>query len=461
MSETRNACLAVDFGAGSGRVIAGEQLPDGQLRLTEVHRFGNRQVRLGDSLYWDFPALFAEMTEGIAKAVAQGFHILSVGIDTWGVDFGLLTEGGRLLSNPLCYRDSHTAGLPEHLWSDRDEVLAHFAESGIYPISINSLYQLVALKEREPQMFECAATLLFMPDLFAYFLTGEKSCERTIASTSELLLADRPEWNRKLISRLGLPERIFGKIVEPGTVKGHILPDVASRLGIDYDVPVIAAGGHDTACAVYASRLQSGGARQAFISSGTWSLFGMEIPQPVCTPAAYDSAYTNEGAVGGTVRILQNIPGMWILQQLVAKWTSQGTFEGYDKLIADAEAATIDSLIDVDDPAFVAPADMALAIAGYCREHGLAVPSAPAEYARVAIRSLARRYGKAIDGLNAILPADERPTRINIVGGGSRNTFLNRLTAEATGLEVLAGPVEATAIGSLALQFRTLGLTEA
>ncbi len=456
MDSQRNACLAIDFGAGSGRVIAGEMLPDGLIELTEIHRFANRQVRLGDSLYWDFPALYSEMLEGIRLASAMGFHILSVGIDTWGVDFGLITPSGRLLSNPLCYRDSHTAGLPERMWPTTEEKLHHFRDSGIFPININSLYQLAALREREPEMVEIAGSLLFMPDLFSFFLTGVASCERTIASTSELLTAGGEDWNWQLIRQLGLPERLFGRLIDSGSIKGYILPSVASALGIDYDVPVIASGGHDTACAVYASRKQSDGRRQAFISSGTWSLFGQEIPEPVCTPDAFDCGYTNEGAVGGTIRILQNIPGMWILQQLVAGWTAAGIFEGYDNLIASAQESAIDTIIDVDDPAFVAPVNMASAITTYCIDHSLDIPVTPADYARVAIRSLARRYRKAIEGLIAILPESDRPEAINIVGGGSRNQYLNRLTEEETGLPVIAGPVEATAIGSITLQFETL-----
>lgn len=445
------ACLAIDFGAGSGRVIAGEMTPGGEVRLTEVHRFANRQVRLGDTLYWDFPALFAEMCDGISRAASR-FRILSLGIDTWGVDFGLLTPEGRLLSLPLCYRDSHTASFHPTEAESRER----FAQSGIYPLDINTLSQLIALKAREPEMLAMAGQLLFMPDLFAYFLTGFAACESTIASTSELLKAGTHEWNYPLIDSLGLPRRIFGHIIEPGTVRGNLTPEVAARLGIGYTVPVIAAGGHDTACAVYASRSLSDGEPQAFISSGTWSLFGMEVADPVVTDEAFRAAYTNEGAVGCTIRLLQNIPGLWILQQLVAQWTARGCFDGYDALLAAAEESTISSVVNVDDPAFVAPADMERALADYCRTHGMAVPGTTAEFARVAMLSLADRYRKAVDGLNSLVPPARRPRRINIVGGGSRNRFLNRLTEEATGLPVLAGPVEATAIGSLLLQFETL-----
>lgn len=447
------ACLAVDFGAGSGRVIAGEKGSDGTIGLTELHRFANRPVRLGDSLHWDFPALFAEMCEGIRLAAAK-FHVLSIGIDTWGVDFGLLSPGGRLLALPLCYRDSHTAALRP----TEDERRRRFCQSGIYPLDINTLSQLIALRSREPEMLRMAGRLLFMPDLFAYFLTGTATCERTIASTSELLLPGQPEWNYDLIDLYGLPRHIFGEIIEPGTVRGHLTADIRRQLGLDYEVPVIAAGGHDTACAVYASSSKGGESPKAFLSSGTWSLLGMVIPEAVITDEAFDAGYTNEGAVGGTVRILQNIPGLWILQQLVAGWTARGIFNGYDSLINKAGKARTDILIDVDDPAFVAPHDMEQAIADYCREHGMTVPATPAEMTRTVLESLARRYRKAIDGLRRVLPPDRHPQSIDIVGGGSRNRLLNRLTEEATWLPVTAGPVEATATGSVMLQFKTLGL---
>ncbi len=453
--KINGVCLAIDFGAGSGRVIAGSRCSGQEMELTELHRFVNRQVRLGDSLYWDFPALFSEMLEGIRCAAARGMHILSVAIDTWGVDFGLITLAGRLLSNPLCYRDSHTEGLPEAIWSDADALRTHYAESGIYPLSINTLYQLVALNRREPAMMEAAGKLLFMPDLFAFFLTGSATCERTIASTSELLTTDG-EWNLPLIDRLGLPRHLFGELVDSGTLKGYIDRNILRSLGIGYDIPVIAAGCHDTACAVYASSANSTGEPHAFISSGTWSLFGQEIPSPVTSTEAYSSGYTNERAVGGTIRILQNIPGMWILQQLVKKWTANGSFTGYDDLIVAAERAEIDSLIDVDDASFVNPHDMEEAISLYCRDHAMTEPATEGEYAAVALRSLALRYHKAINGLNDILSPAQRPKAINIVGGGSRNAYLNRLTAQATGLPVVAGPVEATALGSIALQIETL-----
>lgn len=450
------ACLAIDFGAGSGRVIAGVMLDNGDISLDEIHRFANRQVRLGDTLHWDFPALYAEMCEGIRRAVDKGYHVLSVGIDTWGVDFGLITANGSLVGNPICYRDTHTEGWPDKLFASHDEKLAQYQTTGTYPGEINTLYQLAALQQREPQLLASADRLLFMPDLFAYYLTGVASCELTIASTSELLLAGKAEWHKALIRQLDLPEKLFGQIVPAGTVKGKFLPQVARQLGLDSEAVVMAVGSHDTASAVYASHATHRNPSLAFLSSGTWSLLGKELDKTVCTVEAYAQGYTNEAGAGGSNCLLQNIPGMWILQNLVKKWQAQGVFAGYDKLMDEAEKATVSSTIDVDAPVFVAPDDMEQAITAYCTASGQDAPQSPADYARVAIRSLAQRYAKAIAGMNAILAPAERPRGINIVGGGCRNRFLNRLTEEATGLPVIAGPVEASAIGNLLLQYSTL-----
>lgn len=455
MSRDNSVCLAVDFGAGSGRVIAGRPSPGGELLLDEVHRFDNSPVRLGPTLHWDFPMLYAQMCRGIRKAAERGYRVASVGIDTWGVDFGLLTPVGALAGLPLCYRDGHTAGLPEQMWPGRDGRVARYRRSGIWPNAINTLYQLAALARREPGLLAAADRLLFMPDLFGYFLTGSATTERTIASTSEMLVAGAGEWDRPLIDELGLPQRLFGPIVEPGTVKGAFLPEVARSLGLEPGAVLVAVGSHDTASAVGASQAAPG-TRQAFLSSGTWSLLGMALTAPVCTPEALDQGYTNEAGVDGATCLLQNIPGLWILQNLVKKWETQGRFEGYDRLTEQAEASAVDSLIDVDHPAFTAPDDMEAAITDYCREHDCQAPRTPGDYARVALRSLARRYTKAVEGLNALLPEEQRPLGVNIVGGGSRNGYLNRLTAEATGLPVTAGPVEATAIGNIAVQLQTL-----
>lgn len=445
--------IAVDFGAGSGRVMAGRIDPDGVMHISELHRFANRRVQLGHHTYWDFPALFAEMMEGLRKAAATG-RINSIAIDTWGVDFGLIDSAGCLLGNPVCYRDPSTAGYPERL-AEMVSPTEHYGEAGIQVMDINTIYRLMAIADEQPQMLAAAASLLFTPDLFSYFLTGNPNVEYTIASTSELIDARTRNWNFGLISRLGLPERIFGPIVMPGTVRGKLTDAVKTQLGIDYDVPVVAVGSHDTASAVYASVASESPADTAYLSSGTWSLLGVLLDSPILTEQARVRGFTNEGGVGGRIRFLQNITGLWILQRLVEEWCRRGLTCDYPSLTAMAAEAVTDAIIDVDSPVFANPSSMQEAIENYCRCHGLNVPRTQGETVRVVLESLAARYARGIESLNALLPNPVK--RLNIIGGGSLNTLLNSLTAKAAGVEVIAGPVEATAIGSLLLQAETVG----
>lgn len=447
--------IAVDFGAGSGRVMSGSVGNDGVMRISELHRFANRRVQLGHHIYWDFPALFAEMLEGLRKAVETGVRIDSIGIDTWGVDFGLIDGAGCLLGNPVCYRDPATAGYPERL-GRIVPVEAHYAEAGIQIMDINTVYRLMAMKDEQPHLLDSASSLLFMPDLFSYFLTGTPNVEYTIASTSELIDARSRGWNFGLIRRLGLPERLFGPIVMPGDVRGYLTEAVKEQLGIDYDVPVVAVGSHDTASAVYASAASASPSDTAYLSSGTWSLLGVLLDSPMLTEQARTAGFTNEGGVGGKIRFLQNITGLWILQRLVEEWRQQGLTCDYPSLIAQAERAAIGSVIDVDSPAFANPACMQEAIKRYCRGHRLDVPQSQGEVVRVVLESLAQRYARGIEALNQLLPSPV--TRLNIIGGGSLNKLLNALTAKAAGVEVIAGPVEATAIGSLLLQAEATGI---
>lgn len=443
-----NTYLAVDFGGGSGRVMAGS-IHQGTLKLEEVYRFPNRQVRMGNHVYWDFLALFDEMKNGLRQAVRKGFHIKSIGIDTWGVDFGLIDRNGNLLGNPVCYRDARTDGLPEEVFGDN--LSHHYSEAGIQVMPINTLFQLFSMKKQGDVQLEAADRLLFMPDLFSYFLTGVANNEYCIASTSELLDARSRSWNRGLIRQLGLPEHLFGDIIMPGTIRGTLKRDVAEEIGLTGEVDVIAVGSHDTASAVYAiPSTQVDKSCCAFLSSGTWSLLGVELDEPILTEEARLSGFTNEGGVGGKIRFLQNITGLWILQRLIAQWKERSEECGYDALLSAAEEACISSVIDVDDKVFQNPADMEAAIADYCRRHQLPVPATPGEYVRCVLRSLAQRYKRGIDQLNALLPAPIE--QLNIIGGGCRNTLLNRFTADALGIPVIAGPVEATAIGNILVQ---------
>lgn len=446
----KNTYLAVDFGGGSGRVMAGI-LESGRLTLEEVYRFPNRQIRMGNHIYWDFPALFEEMKTGLRLAAKKGYNIRSIGIDTWGVDFGLIDKNGNLLGNTVCYRDPRTNGLPEELFGQVD-ASRHYAETGIQVMPINTLFQLYSMKRSGDVLLEVADKLLFMPDLFSFFLTGVANNEYCIASTSELLDARQRTWNGALIRQLGLPESLFGEIVMPGTVRGKLKPHIAAETGLSEEVDVIAVGSHDTASAVYAVPVTARDAhsRIAYLSSGTWSLLGVELDEPILTEEARLAGFTNEGGVGGKIRFLQNITGLWILQRLMAQWKERGEDTDYETLIAAAECAETDAIIDVDDEAFQSPMDMEKAIAGYCRTHSLAVPDTCGEYVLCILKSLAQRYKQGVSRLNSLLPSPV--TQLHIIGGGCRNRLLNRLTEEALGIPVHAGPVEATAIGNILVQ---------
>ena len=442
--------LAADFGGGSGRVIAG-WLEDGQLKMEEVHRFGNRQVRLGNHVYWDFPALFEDMKAGLKKAAAKGYKVESIGVDTWGVDFGLIDRDGQLIGNPVCYRDARTAGMVEEMFKTLNPT-EHYATTGIQVMEINTLPQLLSIKGTA--QLESAQHLLFMPDLFSYFLTGNATNEYCIASTSDLLDAKKREWSLETIKALGLPEHIFGKIVMPGTVRGTLRADIAEETGLG-EVKVVAVGSHDTASAVAAVPAVEGDGTMAFLSSGTWSLLGVELPEPILTEEARKAEFTNEGGVGGRIRFLQNITGLWILQRLMAEWKERGEEQSFGQLLPEAEKACIDSIIPVADAAFMNPASMEKAICEYCQQSGQQVPSTKGELTRCLLQSLATKYKEAISGVNNLLP--EPLKRLHIIGGGSQNELLNQLTANALGVPVWAGPVEATAMGNILVQAMAAG----
>lgn len=441
------AYIAVDFGGGSGRVIAGIIDDANALRLVEIHRFPNRQVRCGGRLYWDFLSLYAEMLEGLRKAVASGLRLRSIGIDTWGVDFGLIDNKGNLICNPVCYRDEAVEGIPEEFYATHSRS-AHYAVNGTQVMAINTMFRLMALHRDAPVLINAASHLLFMPDLFSFYLTGRISNEYTIASTSGLLNASTRQWDYDFISKLGLPCQLFGDIVMPGTSRGVLKRDVSASIGVDYPVEVIAVGSHDTASAVFATATSDD--TTAWLSSGTWSLLGIDLPEPVLTEEARAGGFTNEGAVGGRIRFLQNITGLWMLQRLMAAWSEKGNPIGIVELINEAENADIDTVVDVDDPVFASAADMDTVIADYCRRNGLRVPATRGEFARTVISSLAQRYARGIRQLDTFLPSPVK--KLRIMGGGSRNKLLNRLTAEAAGIEVETADVEATAIGNILVQ---------
>ena len=449
--------LAVDFGASNGRVIAGwlENEEEGKkLQLREVYRFPNRPVRIGDYLYWDFPALYAEMIKGLTLAASQFPDIRSIGIDTWGVDFGLVDRLGNLVGNPICYRDPHTAREVEE-FASRFDATVHYAEAGIQMLPINTMYRLISMQKNADPKLEIARNLLFMPDLFAFYLTGKLGVEYTIASTSELLNALERNWNHELLKELQLPSSLFGEIQMPGTVRGCLTENVCRETGLGSDVKVIAVGSHDTASAVFAMADDYDATGAAYLSSGTWSLLGIVTDTPVLSEEARLAGFTNEGGVGGKIRLLTNITGLWILQQLMHQWKQDNPELDWTTLTEEGERAKITALIDVDDPIFQNPEGMQQSIESYCKEHALQVPATRGEFVKCVCASLAERYRKAIDSLNSLLP--KPVSKLIVFGGGSKNSLLNRLTGEATGLQIIVREAEATAIGNLMLQALSQG----
>lgn len=443
--------LAIDFGGGSGRVIAGtitDEKGEKKLTMQLVHRFQNRQVRLGNHVYWDFPALFEDMKAGLKKAAQLGLKVSGIAIDTWGVDFGFIDRDGNLVGNPVCYRDARTNGMAERFFADVDRT-AHYAVNGTQVMEINTLFQLLSLKLADSPQLQIADKMLFTPDLFSYFLTGEANTEYTIASTSEMLDARKRDWDWQLIDSLGLPRHLFCPIVMPGTVRGRLRKDIAEETGLG-EVDVIAVGSHDTASAVAAVPATDDEQPVAFISSGTWSLLGVEINEPILTEEARRAEFTNEGGIGGKITFLQNITGLWFIQRLMAEWKEEGDEQQYDILLPAAEKAVIDTVIPVDDAAFQNPPSMQQAIIDYCNAHNLTAPTSKAETTRVVLQSLAAKYAEATSALNAMLPSPIK--KLHIIGGGSQNKLLNRLTEEALGVPVEAGPVEATGIGNILTQ---------
>ncbi|MDR1756733.1 MAG: rhamnulokinase [Culturomica sp.] len=441
--------IAADFGAGSGRVIVGEPTPSGIL-LEEVHRFPNRQIRLGDTLYWDFPALFEELKTGLKKAFGRYDDILSIGVDTWGVDFGLLDRRGRLLGNPVCYRDARTAGILERVFEKiPSEIL--YGYTGNQFMEINTAFQLYSLALSEDPQLACAGKLLFMPDLFNYFLSGVPVNEQTIASTSQLYNPLTGEWAKPVLEKLGIPAGILQKIVPAGTVLGELLPEVSAETG-GAGARIVAVGSHDTASAL--ASVEAEGENWAFISSGTWSLMGIRTATPILTEEAMKADFTNEVTVDGGIRFLRNITGLWLLQCVMKEWESEGKSREYDALIAEAEQSDFASVIDVDDPLFACPASMQEAICNYCRRSGQEIPRTGGEYMRLIALSLATKYAEVKTKLEEC--SGRKIDTIHIVGGGSRNRLINRLTEELTGARVVPGAVEATAIGNIRTQIKAM-----
>jgi rhamnulokinase len=449
---TRSVALAVDLGASGGRVVSGAF--DGSLlELEEIHRFDNGPVLMGGQLVWDLVRLWQEVSVGLrAAAVRHGRAVQSVGVDTWGVDFSFLTADGAMLANPVCYRDARTQGMlaAAETIVPRDEI---FAATGLQFMELNSLYQLLALHRQHPSLLAAADRLLMMPDLFHWLLCGTPSNERTNATTTQCFDPRRRDWAFDMLDRFGLPRHVFGPIVEPGADLGPLRPEVAAETGLA-NVRVVVPGTHDTASAVAAvPALEPPCSRPewCYVSLGTWALVGAELDQPLVTPECRSHNFTNEGGVGGTTRLLKNVCGLWLVQQCRAHWQKAGQTWSWEQLTAlAAESAPLVTLVDPNHASLVAPADMPEAIRSLARAAGEPVPETTGAVIRAALESVAAAVRKTLEELDTLL--GRRVGRIHVVGGGVKNTLLCQMIADATNRPVVAGPVEATAIGNLLVQ---------
>jgi rhamnulokinase len=441
-----NRFLAIDLGAESGRAMLGT-LDSGKITLEELHRFPNTPVRLPTGLYWDTLRLFHETRHALAICGRERkIGLDGIGVDTWGVDFALLGEDGALVDHPRHYRDARNNGMLEKTFAmaPREEI---FAETGIQFMQINTLYQLHAMKLAQAPALEIAKTLLFTPDLFNYWLTGVMRAEASIASTSQFYSPVRKQWAKGLLRRLGIVETILPDIVPSGTRLGTLLPEIAAASGLSAETPVFATASHDTASAVAA--VPAEGSDWGYISSGTWSLMGVELNQPVIDSRSLALNFTNEVGAGDKIRLLKNIAGLWLLQECRREWALAGLDYSYAELVKLATAAPSCGMT-IDPDSFVEPGRMPERIAEYCRGRGGCAPEQPGGMVRLILESLAATYRKVLENIETLI--ERRINRIHIVGGGSRNEPLNQLAANATRRTIVAGPIEATAAGNILVQ---------
>jgi rhamnulokinase len=452
VKSAQRVCLAVDLGANSGRVLAG--IYDGWLmQLRELVRFPNEPFHAADGWHWNLEALFTGIKAGIAQAARQfGPALVSVGVDTWGVDYALLDAEGKCLGAPFQYRDSRTDGMMEEAFG-RMPAREIYRRTGIQFMFFNTLFQLLAEARSPARLLEKADRLLFIPDLVHNWLAGCRANEHSFASTSQLYDTRARKWDMELIAAMGLPARIFGPLAEAGTRLGPLRSELAAETGAA-GLQVIAPAEHDTASAVAGVPAEE--AQPVFLSSGTWSVMGRELESPVISEASRNANFSNEGGVFGTTRFLKNIAGMWLMQECKRAWDAAGNALSYETLVAQAaQAPPFAALIDPDAPEFQAPANMPEAIAAFCRRTGQTPPEGTGPVARMILESLALKYRRTLEVL-AQLTA-KPVSSLHIVGGGSQNALLNQFAADATGCRVVAGPVEATSLGNILMQLYALG----
>lgn len=461
--KSKNYFFAVDLGATSGRTILGS-IENGMLALEEVTRFNNNLIEQGGHFYWDIHALYFEMIRGLKEVARRDISITSIGIDTWGVDVVMIGDDDAILRNPRAYRDPIT-------FDAMDDYLRHviskkeiYSITGIQLMNFNTLFQLYAMRQEKNAALNSAKKILFMPDALSWMLTGKEVCEYTIASTSQLLDPRTKQFDGRLLDSVSLTKSLFGEIVYPGTVVGTLTDEVQRMTGLG-PVPVIAVAGHDTGSAVAAVPARN--ERFAYLSSGTWSLMGIETEDPIINDLSYERNFTNEGGIEGTTRFLKNICGMWLYECCRKEWPDEVRSLSHPELQGSAmQVEAFRSLINPDDVMFANPSSMIGAIQSYCRQTHQPVPETPAEICRCIFDSLALRYRQVFQWLQEF--ADQRSEAngqrqkaidvLHIIGGGSQNTYLNQFTANATGTTVLAGPQEGTAIGNIMLQAQAAGL---
>lgn len=443
--------FAFDLGATSGRSILAT-LSEGKIELKELTRFPNKIIRIHDKYYWDIFALYEALKEGLTVLSSMDIKPDAIGIDTWGVDFVYLGEDGSILGLPRSYRDPYTNGIPEEYFKilSRKDV---YDLTGIQIMNFNSIFQLYAAKKEGSSAFKGAKDILFMPDALSYLLTGKKVCEYSIASTSQLLNPRTKNFEPKLFEAMGVNPSLMQPIVMPGEVVGYLDDNVAKECGLDR-TPVIAVAGHDTGSAVAAVPAENG--NFAYLSSGTWSLMGIEVKEPIINEESFRMNFTNEGGVDGTTRFLKNITGMWLLEQCRKEWETEGKKYNYPEIVALSDSVGgFQSLIDPDDATFANPASMTAAIVGYCVKTKQKTPVSHAEFIRCIFDSLALKYKYVLNCLQKMAPFDIE--RLHVIGGGSQNKLLNQMTANSIGIPVVAGPSEATAIGNVMMQAKGVG----
>ena len=442
--------VAIDLGATSGRVILAT-ISGGKIEMEEVHRFPDTIIQMQGHFYWDLPAIYKSVVEGLRKVAERGVKVESIGIDTWGVDFAFFGKDGELLRLPYCYRDPHTVGAPDEFFKrmPRKEL---YEKTGIQIMNFNSVFQLDTLRRNNCSAMAATDKILFIPDALAYLLTGEQITEYTIASTAQMIDPRTKQWDADILSLLGLTPEHFGPITMPGQQIGVLTEEVQSLTGFGA-VPVVAVASHDTGSAVAGTQLEGDDA--AYLSSGTWSLMGIESQEPIISERSFALNFTNEGGIEGTIRVLKNICGMWLLERSRTEWAEMS----YGDLIAAAEKAEpFRSLINPDAACFANPKSMTEAIKEYCVATSQPVPESVGEFVRCIFESLALRYRQVVDMLNEFSP---KPlSRMYVIGGGARNNLLNQYTANATGLHIETGSAEATALGNVMMQAKWAGVVD-